>query len=145
MKVSELTGALLNYWAAMAGEEWKHVDTSNTLTLDPSYKGVRLVTYGDGRQAAILVPNNPMRQDPREFDPAADWAQGGPIIERAHIQLKGDHNQWRLPSWRWTAWPDVAGTGPKANGRSDDSPLVAAMRAHVASKYGDAVPDEVQS
>ncbi|MFZ3286588.1 MAG: phage protein NinX family protein [Telluria sp.] len=145
MKTSDLIGAPLNYWVAMAGEEWNHFDTSDTMTLDPSYKGVRLVTYGDGTQDAILVPSNPMRQGARVFQPSTDWAQGGPIIDRERIQLKGDHNQWRSPSWLWTAWPDVVGAGVKANGRSDASPLIAAMRAFVASVYGDNVPDEVSA
>lgn len=129
MKTAELAGALLNYWVAMAGEEWKHVDTSNTMTLDPSYKGVRLVTYSDGSQAAILQPNNPMRQDPREFSPSTDWEQGGPIIERGHFYLEWDADGY------WCAHTPASNTyhGPTA--------LVASMRAFVAGKFGDEVPD----
>lgn len=114
MKTADLTGALLDYWVAKAnGPEW------GAAIID----GVCRLTLGG------------------VFAPSTDWAQGGPIIEREHIQLKGDKNQWRFPSWLWTAWPDVAGTGQKANGRSHESLLVAAMRAFVASKYGDEVPD----
>lgn len=131
MKTAELAGALLNYWVALAGEEWKHVDTSNTMTLDPSYKGVLLVTYSDGSQAAILQPNNPMRQDPREFSPSTDWAQGGPIVEREKIMLHPLTEKKFAPD-NWVGW----GAGKQYMG---PTALIAAMRAYVASKFGDEV------
>ena len=65
MKVSELSGALLDYWVARAegkvlSSEW---DTSRT-------DGV-LIGTGEG--------------DLERFAPSTDWAHGGPIIEREQI------------------------------------------------------------
>lgn len=49
-KVSELTGAELDYWVAKAGEEWKNAHRLYpTMTLDPTFKGVRIIEYGGGR------------------------------------------------------------------------------------------------
>lgn len=64
---------------------------------------------------------------------STDWAQGGPIIEREKIATA-----WHLT--RWVAWRGVIEhPGP--------TPLIAAMRAYVASKLGDEVdiPEELCS
>ena len=69
---------------------------------------------------------------------SSDWASGGPIIERNLIAIEwkvdvvGKAVTWaaammRNDSTRLTA------TGP--------TPLIAAMRAFVASKFGEEVPD----
>jgi hypothetical protein len=153
MKVDELTGALLDYWVAMAGEEWKHFDVSDTMTLDPSLKGVKLATFSNGQQVAMLQPNNPFRQDPREFSPSTNWAHGGPIIQRNNIsispptsrvhRLGGPNAGWGESGvWMATTWH--RGTnGKRASAWDDQSPLVAAMRCFVSSKFGDTVPDQV--
>ena len=62
-----------------------------------------------------------------------DWSQGGPIIEREHIELRHDGRA------SWCAW--IASTGA-VHGQT---PLVAAMRCYVASKLGDEmdVPKEL--
>ena len=64
---------------------------------------------------------------------SADWAQGGPIIERERIELEHDGFQW----WaRIRADEDFSGP----------TPLIAAMRCYVASVLGDEVdvPEELQ-
>ncbi|VWC78801.1 hypothetical protein BLA17378_03770 [Burkholderia aenigmatica] len=115
MKILELSGERLDYWVA------------NILGLE----GVRLepdhtCTYIDSRYSvAVRVP----------FLPSSDWAHGGPIIEHERIELSivrvdCAKDQWRAIS-DWTAGVFEA-----------DTPLVAAMRAYVASKFGDEVPDE---
>ena len=68
------------------------------------------------------------------FTPSIDWAQGGPIIEREGITVR------RYTDALWDASIgrlDYVADGP--------TPLVAAMRAYVASKLGDEVevPDEI--
>ncbi len=127
MKTSELAGALLDYWVARA----------EGMTINPEVcqpdNGV-FVGHGGG--------------DLEFFEPSDDWAQGGPIIDRERIAL--------IPDAGWRAGYDViaevegAGydTGPTATielrcEHRADSPLVAAMRAYVARKFGDTVPDEV--
>lgn len=68
-----------------------------------------------------------------------DWSQGGPIIEREKIDLV-----WQAGGYEdWTAYPnhgmndEFAQCGP--------TPLIAAMRAYVASRLGDEVeiPEEL--
>jgi hypothetical protein len=73
---------------------------------------------------------------------STDWAQGGPIIERECIGLRG-------PSIRgnaWAAFIDLSGIsqGPQHR-HTGPTPLIAAMRCYVASKLGDTVdiPDEL--
>ena len=107
MKVSELQGALLDYWVARAeGHEVR-------LSLDMTLAIIKHGEHGLG------------------FAPSGRWSEGGPIIERERI------------AFRITAQEIVAdcmtgdcmgiGTGP--------THLIAAMRAFVASRFGDEVPD----
>jgi hypothetical protein len=66
------------------------------------------------------------------FTPSTDWAHGGPIIERERILVqpeigkKGCGNAWNAISMA-----DTEAYGP--------TPLIAAMRAFVASKLGDTI------
>jgi hypothetical protein len=71
--------------------------------------------------------------------PSDDWSQGGPIIERERIDIVYWGRKTNAP-WRagkeiaadsdiWTA--DLAMAGP--------TPLIAAMRAFCASKFGEEV------
>lgn len=69
------------------------------------------------------------------YTPSTDWAQGGPIIERERIMLvRFDDRK------EWTAWVggsiDVGGAFGETKGNADGpTPLIAAMRAYVASKH----------
>jgi hypothetical protein len=75
------------------------------------------------------------------YSPSTDWAQGGPIIEREIISVQASYKGY------WSARilvnldeydePSVS-YGP--------TPLIAAMRCYVASKFGDVVdvPDELK-
>jgi hypothetical protein len=68
----------------------------------------------------------------RNFNPSTDWSDGGPIIERERIAM-----QWLGAMRGWDARCD------RFQGRAGyaqaPTPLVAAMRAYVASKLGDEV------
>jgi hypothetical protein len=73
-----------------------------------------------------------------DWSPSTNWADGGPIIEREQISLTSiDHRHpeldWhaRIPGTLHPGWEPAEATGP--------TPLVAAMRAYVASKFGDEV------
>lgn len=64
----------------------------------------------------------------------SDWAHGGPIIESEGIGIRKD-KRIGIPSLTWYAlmghdneWPHCA-----------DTPLIAAMRAFVHSRFGDEV------
>ncbi|AKJ28817.1 phage protein NinX family protein [Caldimonas brevitalea] len=62
---------------------------------------------------------------------STEWSVGGPIIERERIELHtGSAGK---PFWvAYCGAGDLRGTG--------DSALTAAMRAYVASKFGEEVP-----
>lgn len=67
------------------------------------------------------------------FAPSTDWAQGGPLIEREKIAIDPDGGaNIREPEWAASiAEQPKYFTGP--------TPLIAAMRAYVASRLGDEV------
>jgi hypothetical protein len=67
------------------------------------------------------------------FRPSTHWNQGGPIIEREKLELVLDGNGWGVPEWSYDEVDGHKATGP--------TPLVAAMRAFVAGKFGDVVDD----
>lgn len=67
----------------------------------------------------------------RSFSPSTDWAQGGPIIERERIEL--------LPNDDTAEWfAECHSTGVPFR-HFGPTPLIAAMRCYVASKWGDTV------
>jgi hypothetical protein len=72
-----------------------------------------------------------------KISPSTDWAQGGPIIERERIAIKANGYGW------WFA--RVGGDFGQGEWVLGDTPLIAAMRAFVASKLGDEieVPEEL--
>jgi hypothetical protein len=110
MKTAELTGAALNWAVALI--EFPEPDYENDDRL--------VYVHGD---------------DEFHFTPSTDWAQGGPIIERACIDLE------------WTGIPnaDFFCTIQGKYEAHGTTPLVAAMRCYVASKLGDKVeiPEEL--
>jgi hypothetical protein len=128
MKTSELTGAALDWAVAKCeGATDFRFDTVATywITLD-------------GKDRALS------KGWAQSFNPSTDWSQGGPIIERAGIEIRVHctHNN-AITSWGaekdWPMGKTIGCCGP--------TPLIAAMRCHVASKLGDEVdvPDELIS
>lgn len=86
------------------------------------------------RAGALLVDGKP-------YFPSTNWAHGGPIIEHARIELRHFNDGWcaqilNKPYFYGTDYSTV-GTGGRIN-----TPLIAAMRCYVASKFGDEVPDD---
>ncbi|WP_395350066.1 phage protein NinX family protein [Variovorax sp. UC122_21] len=83
-----------------------------------------VITYEDGKAEC--------RVESSAYSPSSDWSQGGRLIERHRIMVA-----WNADHW-------IAG----ANAPLDDArdriwlgrtALIAAMRAHVASVFGDEV------
>lgn len=66
-----------------------------------------------------------------QWKPSIDWSQGGPIIEREQIDFEDGGTYAVIDRDCDGVW-----TG------SGSSHLLAAMRAYVASKFGDEVPDD---
>ncbi len=123
MKVSELTGAELDYWVAKAE---KHLHA--TLEDGKCWLGrcdVPKFTEGTRRGGGVC------------YKPSEDWSQGGPIIEREKI-TSHPHSAQEV----WGAWihPVINNPGtwtmPAAEG---STPLIAAMRVFVFSAYGEEV------
>jgi hypothetical protein len=112
MQVAELEGALLDYWVGRA------------LGLN----GIRL-----GRQEATYISTSIGINVRETYSPSTNWAHGGPIIESEQIDLAAptkDDDYWTSNP---TPWPNEALSFGVVSGRT---PLVAAMRAYVASKFG---------
>ena len=90
----------------------------------------------DGRMSAgqkMLTP----------YNPSTDWALAGPIIERERIGFKYTGTAMEFVAW-------VNGELSTVNDQHGPTPLIAAMRCYVASKFGDdlvlfkvEVPDEL--
>lgn len=120
MKTSDLTGAALD-WAVAKCE------------------GVRL----SGASLSYQVETHgTVSRGSAPYAPSQDWGIAGPIIEREWLDV--------------TPWPNESEESYRWQCRQHDSidtcafgqtPLVAAMRCHVASKMGDVVevPNELLS
>lgn len=118
MQVSELSGSSLDFAVALAA----------------GY----LSKQGD--MWMIQIPSVPCRihykaGDKSVFSPSTRWAQGGPIIEQACIELLCESL-----GFRWIAMPQK---GIEWRG---STPLVAAMRCFVGSTIGHeiTIPEEFQ-
>lgn len=64
---------------------------------------------------------------------SSNWSTAGPIIEREGIGLN-----LHTDGTEWYAWIKKDGLPRGYNG---STPLIAAMRAYVASKFGDEMPE----
>lgn len=120
MKVAELAGALLDYWVATAAGYRVYDDVNSNGVMWVSDAKDSLGYLGPYRGGLC-------------WRPSEDWAHGGPIIELERIELTplGE-------CWTGRLWLHEEGVR-SAIGRT---PLVAAMRCFVTSKYGDDVPDQ---
>jgi len=111
MKVSELIGGELDYWVAKA--------LGNAAQLKNS-------AYDEGAYC--------MMHDKEDgkfwiFQPSEDWSDGGPIIEQERIDVRPCRNDW------------VAYYGKECGCVYAATPLVAAMQAFVAAKFGEDVSE----
>lgn len=148
IQTQNLTGAALDWAVAHAGA-WQHAHTHfPTMTLDPTFKGCEVFRFEGGRVVCRLVPNNPFRQDYVIYQPSTDWALGGPIIEREHIEVAPTYadDGKTVEGWMAIMFNDER-CGHQAIMQDGPTPLIAAMRCYVASKLGDPVdvPKELAS
>lgn len=125
-KVSELEGALLDMAVAMA-EGWAVEDPED----DPT-----AWTSPDGKEISSITDTGIAKG--YGYHPSHFWSQGGPIIQRERIEISPlqRHKEWSAAVRpRAVAWGDYdtdgEGEGP--------TPLIAAMRAYCASKFGEEV------
>lgn len=126
MKVDELDGALLDYWVACA-EGYDPAQEQVVLYVD----GTCRIAYHEGDDPDSL------------YNPTRSWMWGGPIIERERIHLEPFPGGAEYPEWmafeRADGWGDPLEDSPLR--QYGDTALIAAMRAYVASKFGEEVPD----
>jgi hypothetical protein len=124
MKVSELTGALLDYWVARV------MHPKESITIRESSLGVK---------GCYLLDTDD--NEWKFYTPSRRWSDGGPIIDRKRIILK----PYDDGGWGSALDFDGDARGGIFDGTSQEgeTPLVAAMRVHVASHYGDIVPDSI--
>ena len=117
MKTSELTGPALD-WAVAKCEnpEWSDEDAIVNVTTFDDYDGT-ICNY------------------------STDWDQGGPIIERERIDVTWSGEHWTAIWWADNSGMVKAPAQRFSHNRHQQgpTPLIAAMRAYVASKLGDEV------
>lgn len=109
-KTSELEGALLDAAVAKAeGWEWRIIESEKPF---------------------VWLIDGPDINPRFEFRPSTDWSDGGPIIERERIKIEHAIDYWdaAIMSKTSTFYHQTGST-----------PLIAAMRAYVASKLGEEV------
>lgn len=117
--VSELEGAELDYWVAIA-QGWH---------MGKALEGACDAWRDEDNELRGTVPVS-------AYMPSTNWSQGGTIIEHEKIAISYHPN---LSSPSWLPWASYLGS----HTMRDRSPLVAAMRCFVASKFGSYVDGEV--
>lgn len=128
MKTSELTGALLDYWVAKA------------IGLQPILiEGAAVSLVGAACDIGFLGPNAE-----KAWRPSVDWSQGGPLIERERIWLSDGEGTYEKYVWVASCPPHVDFSNGRGLVQEGPTPLIAAMRAYVASKFGKEVPDTIE-
>lgn len=124
MNTADLTGPQLD-WAVAKAEGFRM--TTPKQGGAANYEIV--LTSNGGKpfyQCAVLYG----RRLQCQYSPSSDWISGGPIIEHENIWLSA-------PSMSRTEWS--AAVEASTESHPGPTPLVAAMRAFVASKLGDEV------
>ncbi len=128
MKTSELTGAQLDYWVARA----------EGLTLAPNGCDAWNVEGPEHHPARFrticAAPSGPDFTSgyTGDWSPSTKWDDGGPIIERERIDIEFTDKPHKRPACCATINSPDDGTGVGYGA----TPLVAAMRAYVAARYG---------
>lgn len=121
MNVSELTGAALDYWVARA-ENLEAPEVARITT-----------SSGQTREWCQYVHHYYAPDDEglwADYRPSADWAQGGPIIERECMEILYRAGHWRASILHVS---DAVAQG--------STMLEAAMRAYVISCFGATVAE----
>lgn len=155
-KTSEISGALLDAAVAKAlcvGDpvaEAKYSHPVVILSLDICILGYGMSDAKRQWWTDFQLPPSvePLKTHPewdlffreRQFSPSTNWDDGGPIIERERIDVAApdefsDDERWFAGIYHGSARHAT----PRNCEMRGDTPLIAAMRAYVASKLGDEV------
>lgn len=139
-KVAELEGALLD--AAVAKAEGRLVTPADDHPSQPGYCEKSMREWSDFvvRWYAESGEEGGWEAMRNQGSPSTEWEIGGPIIEKWRIDVSSP-DEW-TDDLRWYAGiyesKTLSGTRMMYEQRGD-TPLIAAMRAYVASKFGDEV------
>lgn len=139
-KVPELEGALLDYWVARAAPEceglrieWRGDHWVGIGEIDGADEVVA-AGAGPNFAAAVRLRTRYKLSRYETYRPSSVWSDGGPIIERERVTVmspKGGRFDWLAEIIQ----------GEHFAFQNGPTPLIAAMRAYVASKFGEDVPD----
>lgn len=121
-KTCELTGAQLD--AAVAKAEWP----GREIEVSPHSDGTVICGVMDLDEPEYFG----------QFSPSAAWSVGGPIIERERIGLIARRGEWEAFLFDDTTRYYHIDDGMHTNYIAT-TPLIAAMRVYVASKFGDEI------
>lgn len=113
MNVAELEGALLDYWAGRA----ENINPACLRIVAPA--NVCEWRAPDGNW--------------KPWQPSTRWGQGGKIIERERITVQTWPDDWAALHYGTSTTVQAIQRGA--------TPLIAAMRAFTAKRYGDTVPE----
>ena len=124
MKISELEGSELDYWVAKAEG------------LEP-----KILLHGDLKVCHIVGEQDEEVTRWDWYCPSSHWNKGGPIMDKEKIGT--EHCPQVDPDHPWIGWIGSSDDFPADQKfYPSDTSLIAAMRARVASKYGETVPDD---
>lgn len=127
MKVADMDSRALDFWVAKA------LGMTHPKAMREMAPGFVMVPYEDCDRHGSITRF-------RAFRPSSDWADGGPIIERQRIEVS-PAERYSHTKTGWTASLLVGEQDKKAIYMVGDTPLVAAMRAFVASKFDEEVTE----
>jgi hypothetical protein len=136
VKVSELSGTDLDYWVAKAeGMQFtlRNGHPATSRSFDPEYHS----NETDWKEFKSYF----------YFQPSRDWAHAGPIIEREKISIDTWQRHWEGKlDWAGSfsypvPHPSDPKRSPSHHRMRGPTPLIAAMRTFVASRFGDEVLD----
>ena len=120
------------------------VGTADKVVMERSNGGfIVFDTHQDGAPDGINEYND-ARWHP--YSPSFDWALGGPILEREHLQPSFQEHGKYKGLWACNKWVEDRSGATVAIRQYGPTTLIAAMRCHVASKLGDEaeVPEELK-
>ena len=124
-KVSRLEGAELDYWVAMA----LGFIASNAVICTKQNK--ETFSRADAVEGCLYIR---LGGHETKYSPSRRWNEAGPIIEREHIGLQKMADYWFAGVCKPPAPGMRDGRGP--------TPLIAAMRCFVASRFGETVGEQ---
>ena len=122
MKVSELTGAQLDYWTARAEGV-----PAEYLTIRQVQRSMDYHVVHAAHEGGVLIGNAVV-----VLRYSTDWAQGGPLIAKYHVDLLDQWNMGMPAGWK----------AETVHGNAyGDTPLQAICRAVVRAAFGDYVEE----